>query len=65
MDAAARAAFVQSQAACMNAELAAMQAANLERVSNGHSIAYDEAAFLALPDKYQLGWNTVIEYLRS
>jgi hypothetical protein len=57
-----KAAFVVAQAACANAEVAAMQAANQHRLSLGYSIAYDEAAFLLVADRYQLGHNTVISF---
>ena len=65
MDAQARAAFVVAQAACANAEIAAMQAENQRRLSLGQSIAYGEEAFLAIPDKYMIGWNAVIDYMRD
>ena len=61
----ARAAFVNSQVACAMIELEAMKALNSERAMRGENIAYDEAAFLALQDKYGLGHNTVIQYLRD
>ena len=61
----ARAAFIQAQAACAMAEIAAMQAANQHRLSLGHSIAYDEDAFMAVQNRYLIGHNEVIEYLRD
>lgn len=60
-----QAAFVIAQAACASAQIAAMQAANQHRLSLGHSIAYDEEAFLAVVDKYHLGHNAVIDFFRS
>jgi hypothetical protein len=57
-----KAAFIIAQAACASAEIAAMQAANQHRLSLGLAIAYDEAAFLLVADRYQLGHNTVISF---
>lgn len=65
MDENARAAFIIAQAACANAAIAGMQAENQHRLSLGQTIAYDEAAFLAIQDQYMIGHNAVIEYLRS
>lgn len=53
------AAYIISQSACANAEIAAMQAANQERLANGYAIAYGEEAFLAIPDKYGISHNAV------
>lgn len=55
-----KAAYVMAQAAAANAEVAAMQAANQYREMQGHTIAYDEAAFLSMIDKYQLHHNDVL-----
>lgn len=60
MDTIARAAFVIAQAACMHAELAAMQAANR---ANPAQPPYKERDFLDLPNKYLVGHNAVIEYM--
>lgn len=65
MDIQARAAFIVAQAACANAEIAAMQAENQQRAAIGASPAYTEDQFRAVPDQYQIGWNAVIEYLRD
>lgn len=54
------AAFINSQAACANAEIAAMQAENQQRLAKGLSIAYGEEAFLAIPDKYGITHNAVL-----
>lgn len=64
MDHLARCAFVQAQAACLLAHLAAMQAENESRKVQGLSPAYGEKEFLALQDTYLVGHNAVIEYLR-
>jgi hypothetical protein len=64
LDTQSRCAFIIAQAACASATIAAMQAANQERLASGHTIAYDEAAFLAVPDQFLIGHNAVIDYLR-
>jgi len=61
----ARIAFVLAQVACANADIAGMQAENQHRLSLGHTIAHDHAAFLAVQDRYMIGHNAVIEYLRG
>ena len=53
------AAFVQSQTACAMAEIASMRAANREREMQGHTHAYDETAFRAVPDDFGIGYNAV------
>ena len=65
MDLASRVAFVHAQVVCAQAELLAMQAANAARLEQGHSPAYDEEAFRAVPDQFLVGHNAVIEYLRE
>ena len=55
--------YVNSQIVCAQIELVAMEAANAERWALGHSLAYSEAAFLAIIDKYQLHHNGVITNL--
>lgn len=47
------AAFVISQASLLNAEIAAMQAANQQRAHRGESMAYDEEHFQKLMDSYR------------
>ena len=59
------AAFLCSQTACMLAELAAMEAANAERAMHGFALAYAEADFIALPDKYGIGHNDAMKLLRG
>lgn len=63
MDQEARCAYIIAQAACANAEIAAMQALNQHRLSLGQSIAYDESAFMSIQDKYMISHNAVIGYL--
>ena len=62
----ARIAFIISQAAMLNARIAMMQAANIERQENGHSISYGEEQFNIVISEFQcLEHNAVIEYLRQ
>ena len=65
MDLASRQAFVIAQAACANAEIAAMTAENNIRIERGEAIAYDEEQFMAIQDRYLIGHNAVLEYLRD
>lgn len=63
MDQAARAAFITSQVACMQARLAAMTAQNIADDMAGRPITYLPQHFDALPDQFQLGHNSVVAYL--
>lgn len=60
MDETQRAAFLQAQAACALIEMEAMKAANKEREQQGYSLAYDEAAFMAVIDKYGIHHNAAL-----
>ncbi len=60
-----KAAFINAQAACAMAEIAGMQAANQHRLSLGHSIAYDEDAFAAVPDRFGIGHNAVVIFMQD
>lgn len=40
-----------------------MQAENAYRVAIGASAAYSYDDFMAIQNKYHIGWNAVIEYL--
>ena len=60
-----KAAFVIAQAACMNAELEAMKAANIDRLERGYSTAYGEDEFLSIPAKYGLEHNTVVAFFQE
>jgi len=62
MDQAARVAFVMAQTVCAMAELEAMKAANAQHPNDQ---PYTEDAFRAVPDNFQIGWNSVIGYLRE
>lgn len=59
-----QAAFIHAQAVCAQAEIAAMQAENMQRAALGQSMAYDEAAFMAVIEKYGIHHNAVIEFFR-
>jgi len=58
------AAYVTAQAACANAEVAGMTAENMQRAALGQSMAYDEAAFVAVIENYSIHHNAVIELMR-
>lgn len=61
----ARVAFVHAQCVSALARIEGMKAENQHRLSLGHSIAYDAAAFFAVENEYMIGHNAVIEYLRG
>ena len=63
MDREQRIVFVQAQTVCAMAEIEAMKAANREREDQGKALAYDEAAFMSVPDQFLIGHNAVISYL--
>ncbi len=54
------AAYIIAQAACANAEIAAMQAANEVDKRAERSLTYDAQHFLALTDRYCIGHNAVM-----
>jgi hypothetical protein len=57
------AAFINSQTACALIEMQGMVAANTLREDQGHTIAYDESAFLKLIEKYGIHHNAVLNRL--
>lgn len=57
-----KAAYVNAKVASMLTEMHGMLAANTERIIRDESIAYTEETFRALPEKYSLGENDLIEY---
>lgn len=65
MDHQARCAFVIAQAACANAEIAAMQATNQKYLLDKCPPKYTYEDFMAVESKYMIGHNSVIEYLRE
>lgn len=60
MDAAQSAAYIIAQAACVTAEIAAMEAANQWRRDRGVQPTYDEEHFRAVPEKYGVHHNAVL-----
>lgn len=60
-----KAAFIIAQAACAAAEIAAMQVENQRRAQTDGRIGYGWADFMSIPDKYELGHNTVLSLFRE
>jgi hypothetical protein len=63
------AAFINSQTACALIEMQGMVAMNVTASKNHRGYShfvppYSQSNFLELIDKYGLGYNTVVEYLR-
>lgn len=65
MDLVAKAAFITAQAACLQADVAAMQCQNDLDKEAGRPNSYQPHDFEALPDKYGLGHNDVLIYLQQ
>ena len=65
MDHAARCAFIYAQVACAMAETAAMQASNQIAAQRDLPVQWNYSDFMAVQDKYCIGHNAVIEYLRD
>ena len=66
MDNILKSAFLASQVACMQVEIAAMQARNdLDRSLGFSTLTYSPADFRELVNKFGLGHNDVITYLRE
>ena len=59
-----RVAFVISQVACAMIEAMGMLAENNLRLVSLRSLAYGEQAFAVLIDKYKIGHNDVISFLK-
>ena len=53
-------AFLISQSVCAMIEALSMQAENKQREALGHSMAYDENAFMSVIDKYGIHHNAAI-----
>lgn len=53
-------AYLNAMTACANAEIAGMQALNTYRDRRGETIAYDDAAFQAIPEKWGIYHNAVL-----
>lgn len=65
METTERAAFLIAQAACAQAEIAGMTAENQQREHRGESMAYVHSDYLAVIDKYGIGHNAAILWLRD
>ena len=65
MDMVARAAFITAQAACCNATLIAMQEQNTQDRAVDRPVSFQPHDFEAVPDRFQLGWNSVLTYLQE
>lgn len=63
MDHNARCAFVVAQAACVHAEIAAMQAENAVDIAEGKPPRWSGVNFRDLTYFHVVGHNAVIEYL--
>ena len=57
-----RIAFIQSQTACALADIEGMKAENAQFPENQQ---YGKDDFFAIPDRYGISHNAVIEYLRD
>ena len=60
-----KAAYIQAQAACAMAEIAGMQAENMQREHRGESMAYVEDDFVEIPNKYGIHTNAVIVFFHD
>jgi len=58
-------AYVLAQTACALAEIEGMKAENMQRAVLGQSMAYDEAAFQAVIERYGIHHNGVITMFNS
>jgi hypothetical protein len=65
MDKESRIAFVHAQVACALAEIAAMQSENQTDLTQGRIPHWNYQAFMDVQNKYLIGHNSVIEYLRD
>jgi len=59
------AAYVNAQAACVVAEVAAMQRSNDDHARRGLNQPFDDADFSALIDRYCVGHNAVLALFQS
>lgn len=60
-----KAAFINAQSACAMATIQGMTAENMQRAAVGSSMAYDEAAFLAVIKEYGINRNTVMMFFQG
>lgn len=59
------AAIINARVGVAQARIAGMVAENQHRLSLGHSIAYDEGAFVRVIDEEQIGHNAVWEAIHA
>ena len=60
-----KAAFINSQVACAQIDMAAMAAENEANRCDGRPIAWGSNSFIALIDKYAIGHNAVITFMED
>ena len=60
-----KAAYIQAQAACAMADVAGMQAENMQREHRGEAMAYVEEDFVEIPNKYGIHCNAVITFFHD
>ena len=65
MNEAQRIAFFSAQIVCAQAEIESMKAANVAREAQGYAQAYGEEAFREVVNKYGLGHNDAITFLKG
>lgn len=65
MDQAARCAFIHAQTVCAMAEIEGMRAANSIAMWNLTNPPYKKEDFEAVPVRYGIDHNSVIQYLRD
>lgn len=54
-----QAVYVFSQSICALAEIEGMKAANMQRQATGDSMAYNDADFVKVLERYEVGDNSV------
>lgn len=60
-----KAAYIMAQAANLNATVAGMVAANMQRAVCGNSMAYVQSDFIEAIERSGCTYNQVMEYFRS
>lgn len=60
-----KAAYINSQIVCAQARIEGMKAFNHERAESGLALAYDEAAFDAIPDEFGISHNAVCAFFQG
>lgn len=59
-----KAAFISAQTACAVAEIAGMEADNMQRQALGQSMAWTKADFEQIPYRYGIDQNSVLGFFR-